>query len=686
MSVKCFTGDGLPVNAGGDPTWSLDYFEGIINEDAVPTQSRHLYFVGNNAGRLFYIASFDMNPLLPDTLSGGGGKIIVLLNSKVLHDEGGFPELLISDKVPQKKDLSAYSFAEYRDNLLLTQTGKYNYLNNGSEYVQKSNEGGEFFSLEGYSHLIHKKPAGGFLLVSTVETGMLAYFTLFSYLFAFFGTLYIAAYFTARLIRYRGKIRMNFKNRIQAAVILIVLTGMMLVGGATVYFIYANYESDLNDEVTEKLKSVRVAISDLIGTRTQDQEIGEELGYSLSGVASTLSSNFNIYSTAGRLIYSTQPKIYEQGIAAPLMDRRALDELQAHGRSYHSRLERTGKLKFLSAYAQLRNNDNRVIGYINLPYYARQEDLKKAISSFLVALINIYVLLFSASLLFAFLISSRITRPLEVIQQSLSRIRLGSRNEPIRWEHQDEIGALVREYNRMVDELAESANRLARSERESAWREMAKQVAHEIKNPLTPMKLSVQHLQRAQKENHPDLDAMVKRVSDTLISQIETLTNIANEFSNFAQMPKGNSEALDLKQVVMTIADLYQESENATVTFNAEPGNYSVFADKDQLSRVFSNLLKNAVQAIPPGKNGSIVVHLHTEGNLAQVSVTDDGIGIPDDRKTSLFVPNFTTKTGGTGLGLAMSKNIVEQAGGKIWFESEEGKGTTFYVRLPLMD
>jgi two-component system nitrogen regulation sensor histidine kinase NtrY len=683
--VKCFSNDGLPVNAGGDPTWNLDYFNLLINEESIPTQSRHLYFLGNNAGQLTYLARLEIGETVNDSLRTSGGTIVLLFKSKILRDDSGFPELLISDKVPKKKDLSAYSFANYKDNLLLNQSGKFNYLNNGSRYAAMASGQELFFDLEGYSHLLYKKSGGGFLMVSTVTPGLLEYITLFSYIFAFFGTIYIIDFFVTRLVLFRGRIRLNFKNRIQTTVMLIVLTGMLLMGGATVYFIHTNYVNNLNDAVTEKLKSVRVSISDLVGMRSQDQQVGEELGYALSGVASTLSANFNIYTTSGRLAYSSQPKIYEEGIAAPLMDRKAMDELQVNGKSFHTRLEKTGNLRYLSAYEQLRNYDNHVIGFINLPYYARQDELNREISSFLVALINIYVLLFSVSLLFAFVISARITRPLEVIQQSLARIRLGARNEPIRWEHADEIGALVREYNRMVDELAESANRLARSERESAWREMAKQVAHEIKNPLTPMKLSVQHLQRSYKENHPNLEQMVQRVSETLISQIETLTNIANEFAGFAQMPKGNNEELDLNQVVKTITDLYRESENTTVTFNLPHETYRVFADKDQLSRVFSNLLKNAVQSIPEQTSGKITVSMYADEQSVIVSVSDNGIGIPEDRKASLFTPNFTTKTGGTGLGLAMSKNIVEQSGGTIWFESEEGKGSVFYVRLPFI-
>jgi len=687
VSVKCFSNDGLPVNAGGDPTWNLDYFNLLISEEGLPTQNRQLYFLGNNAGQLSYIARFEIKDNNPDN-PAIAGTIIVLLKSKMLREDSGFPELLISEKVPRRKELSDYSIANYRDNQLINQSGSYNYLTSGAAYLSKTdttlNE--QFIEYDGYSHLIYKKAGGGVLVISTLTPGLLAYISLFSYLFALSGVVFMSGFFIQRLIRTQGKVHLNLKTRIQSSVVLIVLTGMLLIGGATVYFIYINYVNKLNDAVTEKLKSVRASITELPGIRNGDKGISEEMGYALSGIGATLSANFNIYSTDGKLLFSTQSKLYDQGIVAPLMEREAMDELNVSGRSFHSRLEKAGKLKYLSAYLQLRDLDNKVTGYVNLPYYARQEELNREISTFLIALINIYVLLFSASLLIAFVISDRITNPLQVIQQSLARIRLGASNETIRYNYPDEIGALVREYNRMVNELAESANRLARSERESAWREMAKQVAHEIKNPLTPMKLSVQHLQRAYKENHPNLELMVKRVSETLIDQIETLSHIANEFSNFAQMPKGNNVELELLPTIKSVVDLYVDSDNANVTFSSSiSDNANVFADKDQLLRVFSNLLKNAVQSIPDNRKGTIDVGVSKDDRYVIISIADNGTGIPDDRKAILFTPNFTTKTGGTGLGLAMSKNIVEQSGGTIWFESEENKGTVFYVRLPLL-
>jgi nitrogen fixation/metabolism regulation signal transduction histidine kinase len=279
------------------------------------------------------------------------------------------------------------------------------------------------------------------------------------------------------------------------------------------------------------------------------------------------------------------------------------------------------------------------------------------------------------------------TQPLRIIQERMSKVKFGKRNEQIEWRGKDEIGDLITEYNRMVAELTDSAQKLAQSERESAWREMAKQVAHEIKNPLTPMKLSVQHLQRAWKDQHVNLNEIMQRFTQTLVEQIDTLSSIATEFSNFAQMPKANYEIVDLRSIVGNIVNLYRENEKVHIHLEEERKiPYEVYADRDQMLRVFTNLVKNSVQAIPDSREGKIEVKLFSENSHCVVAVKDNGNGIPNDKISKIFTPNFTTKTGGTGLGLAMVKSIVENSNGKIWFETAHEKGTTFYVSLPVYE
>jgi len=354
--------------------------------------------------------------------------------------------------------------------------------------------------------------------------------------------------------------------------------------------------------------------------------------------------------------------------------------------TWYIQTERIGNLAFLSAYVPVVDVAGETMFYLNLPYFATEKNLRSEISSFMVTLVNVYVLMLILAGFIAFFVSRSITRPLAAIAGKFREIKLGKSNEPIHWTHEDEIGILVGEYNKMLKELEDSAAMLARSERESAWRDMAKQVAHEIKNPLTPMRLSIQHLQRAIQTNAPDAPELMRKVSATILEQIDNLAHIASEFSNFAVMPKAVNEDLCLNDILENVAALFTESENAEITLSLPDLQVHIFADKNQVIRVFNNVIKNAVQAIPDDREGRIAIVLEHPSHRALVRISDNGKGIPDAEKDKVFVPNFTTKSSGMGIGLAMSKSIVEGAGGYIWFESTPDTGTTFYIEFPLLE
>jgi nitrogen fixation/metabolism regulation signal transduction histidine kinase len=348
--------------------------------------------------------------------------------------------------------------------------------------------------------------------------------------------------------------------------------------------------------------------------------------------------------------------------------------------------ENIGTYSFLSAYTPIRNLDNKVIGYLNLPYFARQEEIRREISGLISTFANIYIIMIVITVILALLLSRLITRPLQQIGYQFSKIKMGNLNEKIVWSRKDEIGSLVNEYNRMIDEMARSAELLARSERESAWRQMARQVAHEIKNPLTPIKLSMQLLMRAWNDNVPDMDARLKRFSQTLIMQIDTLSSIATEFSDFAQMPQPQIQQFDIIPLVQQSAALFRDQSDCEIMLETELKECIIKADPNQILRVFNNLIKNALQAIPGDRQGLIRIKVEQSANFCKISFQDNGTGIPNEKQTRIFSPNFTTKTAGMGLGLAMVKNIIDSTSGKIWFETNPGIGTTFFVTLPLQD
>jgi two-component system, NtrC family, nitrogen regulation sensor histidine kinase NtrY len=351
----------------------------------------------------------------------------------------------------------------------------------------------------------------------------------------------------------------------------------------------------------------------------------------------------------------------------------------------HVQEETLSSLSYLSIYSVVRNDQGQVVKYLNIPYFSSQIDLKQEISNFLVTIINLNAFIFLIAGVIALFITNKITRSFSVIGDKMKEITLGKTNEEIAWSKNDEIGELVKQFNKMVRQLESSAEALAKSEREGAWREMARQVAHEIKNPLTPMKLSIQYLQKAINSNHTDVKELTANVATTLIEQIDHLSKIAADFSQFANIGNKKIELLDLHQVIGSLIDLYSSNPRVDITWNKVQGSIIMKADKTQMNRVFTNLLANAVDACTKYSNCRIELNEERKEDMIIISIRDNGEGIPDAMKSKIFTPNFTTKTSGTGLGLAMCKSIIEQAQGRIWFETQEGKGTTFFIQLPII-
>lgn len=282
-------------------------------------------------------------------------------------------------------------------------------------------------------------------------------------------------------------------------------------------------------------------------------------------------------------------------------------------------------------------------------------------------------------------IGKQLSAPLNMLESKLKDMRLGRRNEKIDYNLNDEIGQLVIQYNRTVDELEQSARLLAKSERESAWKSMARQVAHEINNPLTPMKLTIQQLQRTKDMDGKDFDAYFKKSTAMLIEQIDNLSRIAGTFSNFARMPEANFVQLDIAARLYSVVQLFaNNNEHVRLDYKGAEDSVFVYADPEQMVQVFNNLLKNAIQAIPESRDGKIQVGIIKDTKWVRISISDNGSGIDPLLHDKLFVPNFTTKSTGMGLGLAITKNIIELTGGSISFKTEPDKGTTFEVTLPV--
>ncbi|MCK4748775.1 MAG: hypothetical protein KAT15_17095, partial [Bacteroidales bacterium] len=345
---------------------------------------------------------------------------------------------------------------------------------------------------------------------------------------------------------------MNIKNKIQYTMIGILLLSLLLIGGGTIFFSIRQYKERHFDSLSEKIQSVYIEVLHKLELETDLSSGWQAGGYAsldelLKKFSNVFFSDINLYDPQGQLLATSRSEIFENNLICSRMHPAAFRELAVRNSAEFVHEENIGSLRYLSAYVPFRNSDNKLLAYLNLPYFTRQRVLTMEITNLVVAFVNFYVLLITISIFIAVFISSRITQPLRMLQSKFGKITFGTSNEKIQYDAQDEIGVLVSEYNHMVDELAISAEKLVRSERESAWREMAKQIAHEIKNPLTPMKLSVQHLQRSFEKDPENQKQNIQRITRTLIEQIDHLSTIATEFSNFAKMPRANNEEVNLE-------------------------------------------------------------------------------------------------------------------------------------------
>jgi nitrogen fixation/metabolism regulation signal transduction histidine kinase len=383
---------------------------------------------------------------------------------------------------------------------------------------------------------------------------------------------------------------------------------------------------------------------------------------------------------------SSLPLPYNTGMVSTKMDPVAFYHLSKLKDVQFFQEQKIGKLKYLSNYVPVRDETGKEYAYLNIPYFESQSRLEDEISNFLVTIINLNAFIFLMAGIIALFITNRITRSFFIITNKMKEINIGKINEEIIWNRKDEIGELVNEYNKMVKKLDISAAMLARSEREGAWREMARQVAHEIKNPLTPMKLNLQYLQMAIDTNSPNVKDISVYVAKILVEQIDHLSQIATDFAQFANIGRTKNQVFNLNDSIKHVSSLYSVNDKLHIALSPHKEKIMIRADKTQINRLLTNLIQNAIQSVPENRNSEIEIATMDSDGKVILSVKDNGTGIPEHMTNKIFTPNFTTKTSGTGLGLAMCKGIVEKLDGRIWFETKESEYTIFFVELPVIE
>lgn len=657
----------------------LNFFDSLIVKGNKTIIQDTVYFLDNNSGRITYLLQIKNFP-------SPGKNLFIELHSRLLNEGIGYPELLLNKSSASYNGLpiTDYSYARYNKGVLINRAGDFAYPGSDKLFLKQLNKG-ESFEMEEYTHFVFQPEKTEILVLSRRSRGIVSGLSYFSYLFLFF-IIIISIGFIILSIRKNGfRFQVNFKQRIQLAIISSLIITLAITGTGAVYYQATQYKKKNNNNLREKIYSILIELDQKF---SKEKSLGPDnidySNYQLTKLSGIFFSDINLFDDKGKLIGSSRMEIFEKGLLSGLMNSDAYRQMVDEQRSIFIHEEELGNIKFLSAYMPLNNFENKVIGYINLPYFSRQTDLQNEISSFLVTLINLYVFLIGFSLVVAVFVSNRVAAPLAMIREKLARINLSAANEKIEWKTEDEIGALVEVYNSKVRELDKSIRELAISQRESAWREMARQVAHEIRNPLTPMKLSIQHLQRSFDPGKPDSREKIKKFTDALLGQIDLLNKITEEFHSFARMPEAFNKPLDLAGIISTSVELFENYENLEIEFiNQIPTPAIIVGDQDHLMRMFNNLIRNSIQAIPRERTGRIVIKLSKLMDAYGIEISDNGTGIADEAIQTLFMPNFTTKTKGMGLGLAIVKRIIENSGGSISFETEKDKGTIFKIILP---
>lgn len=694
--TKFYVFDSSGNSLHNDDPLTYEQLDNLLRVQAQPTATEGLYYYETSFDKFIFITRRNF----VDTSGNVLGSLFILSNPKKFSSDALFPELFRQFRQNELESSPIYSVAVYNNKLLVSPSNKYPFpITLTDEEVPKE----EFKKVTNseFDELWHRAGKNKVVVLARKRDTIIETITLFSYIFCAFLFMVAVVQFISLVLktinnrdRFRKLMQLNIRTQVHTTIIFISVFSFLIIGVSTISFFISRYKRSNSDKLSRTMRIMVNEMQNELANHTTFDDVvkiyDSVSNFNLQRLVDDVSDihgvDVNVYDLNGDLKVSSEANVYNKGVLSKKIDPVAFFQLSRLRKVIYAQEERIANFTYLSIYSPVRDEAKNVYAYINIPYFTSTPELNQEISNFLVTLINLNAFIFLVAGLIALFITNRITRSLSIISDKMREVNLGKLNEDIAWNRDDEIGDLVKEYNKMVAKLGESASALAKSEREGAWREMARQVAHEIKNPLTPMKLSIQYLQKAIDNNQPNVKELSSNVANTLVEQIDHLSKIAADFSQFANIGTTNVTRFDLHDVLGSLKDLYRSDENVQFIWHplAEP--VMIEADKTQMNRLFTNLFANAVEACHGRTDCRIEVSEMLNDKMIRVSVKDNGEGIAPEMQSRIFVPNFTTKSSGTGLGLAMCMGIVEQAKGKIWFETERGTGTTFHVEIPLSE
>ena len=672
---------------------AMNYFTDLVRDGSPIADNSHFLFVTDNNGNSRYAGVF-----LFYSKEAGITRMLLEIEPDSNKNDQGYRNLIGKFTNPGEINIpSIYSYAKYSDGHLMSYKGNFPYptVYDQSQLASHNDSGTRVTHSKDFTHFNHKVSDNEMIIISRPQRHFLVFFTSFSYLFL----LLLGITYLFVIIRKNRDSRQGsnyFKTRINT----ILLTSSSLILATltivSVFFVYKRNEENMQNLMSSKISTIQALLNAQAKHAKNIQDLSSS-GFkaAVENVSNTTKSDITFYTPAGEVFHSTSPDVFEKMFLGNRIEQEAFHNIRHLNQRFFISKAKIADYSYWALYAPLFNDSNEMVAIISVPYTDSGYDFQREAFFHAALLVNLFILLLIMALLFSTKEVNALFSPLSEMGKKMNSADINNL-EYIIYKRDDEISSLVDAYNRMVKELSDSSMQLAQAERDKAWSQMARQVAHEIKNPLTPIKLEIQRLARLKQKGNPKWEEKFDMVSAVILEHIDILTDTANEFSTFAKLYSEEPVVMDLDRTLKDQLLIFDNREGIRVSYIGMEDSF-VKAPKPQLIRVFVNLITNAVQAVEIMRKeavengeepiqGRVLICLRnsTRDGYYDVVFDDNGPGVKEENLSKLFTPNFTTKSGGTGLGLAICRNIIEKCEGEISYQKSFSLGgASFTVTLP---
>ncbi|MDO5442197.1 MAG: ATP-binding protein [Bacteroidia bacterium] len=627
----------------------------------------------------------------------GAAYMMLQVDPKSSREYGGYSSLLGITAPGQVALPTTYSYAKYKESKLTGYKGNFAYPTFMSDDVSRNLQKGSFsFVSDGFIHFVNVIEDDETVIISRKRERASSYVigSIFLALLAFM------IFSLPALTRRRKRIfeKTYYKNRISSVLMISLIVTLITMATVSIFFVYERNDANKNEMMSDKINSIQVLLSDSFRFVDDYRQLNsQELTTLMDDIGKMSKVDITLYSPQGKAFKSTAREVFDRMLISDRINDEAFNNIVYKHRRYYIHRESVGQKKYYALYAPLFNNRGNMVAILCTPYVDMGYDFEMEAVMHSVTIFTVFIILMLLARFMSGTVVDKMFKPIVQIGRRMNRTSIDNL-EYIDYDRDDEISTLVKAYNMMVSDLAESTKQLAQAERDKAWSSMARQVAHEIKNPLTPMKLQMQRLIRLKQRNAPGWEDKFDEVSKVVLDHIDILSDTANEFSTFAKLYTEKSVEIDLDALLQEEISMFDNREGIEFVYYGME-NATVMGPKPQLTRVFVNLMTNSVQAIDIQRQemkdsgdepaaGRVVVSLRnsSQDGYYDIVFEDNGPGVSEENQSKLFTPNFTTKSAGTGLGLSICRSILEKCSASISYSKSFAlEGACFTIRYPKM-